>query len=578
MRIARLSSLLLAAACAASSLPAAAQPSAPTLDEALNAIRAYAPQALREQGAPGMAVAITDRTHTLAIVTAGLADVASSTPVTADTRFPIGSITKSMTALTVLEQHDEGHIDLNAPVTRYLPFWKLPGGSGILVHQLLSHTGGVPDDYSATGSQGYDLAQLRYAHTIFAPGTSWSYANDGYGTLGVLLENVTGHSWSDDVQRGVLEPLGMNRTSTVFDNRTLGDAATGYIFRDGDRVAVPPHDPLIAAPPMDFVDAAGSVISGPEDMARYMRLYLNEGKTANGTQLIAPASFAAMTSPDRLANGKPAGSPVTLLAEWPGLFSRYGYGLAIQDTDGDRLVAHTGGISGYTSCMQMNLTRGFAVIALSNLVEAPLHPCQIVKYAMAVLRAQQLGQPIPPAPTGPPIPAPVVTVADYLGTYTTADGSSVRVAHDENGMYLMDRGTRYRLVAQGGDLFWTDDPKLTIYAVAFERNAAKHVDGFTDGALFYAGEGYTGARAFSHPAAWDGLIGRYENTTFGGTQVTRVVIVKGKLTLDGLEPLRALADGTFRQDTTSIRFDTPFDGKMQRLWLDGVQLYRVDLP
>ena len=69
------------------------------MDDAIAAIKAYAPKALEQQGAPGMSVAITDRTHTIAIITQGMADIASNTPVSADTRFPIGSISKSMTAL-----------------------------------------------------------------------------------------------------------------------------------------------------------------------------------------------------------------------------------------------------------------------------------------------------------------------------------------------------------------------------------------------------------------------------------------------------------------------------------------------
>ncbi len=95
-----------------------------------------------------------------------------------------------------------------------------------------------------------------------------------------------------------------------------------------------------------------------------------------------------MTRPDRLADGKPAGATHPELAEGRPFYRQYGYGLSIFDDDGDHLIGHTGGVSGYTACMQINLTRGFGVIAFANLVEAPLHPCAIVLYAMRVLRAQ----------------------------------------------------------------------------------------------------------------------------------------------------------------------------------------------
>ena len=248
------------------------------------------------------------------------------------------------------------------------------------------------------------------------------------------------------------------------------------------------------------------------------------------------------------------------------------------DTNGDHLVGHTGGVSGYTACFQANLTRGFGVIALSNLVEAPLHPCAIVKYAMEVLRAQSLGQALPPPPAGPPIAPPKVAANDYVGTYRSSDGTGVVVANDNGTLALHDGAKSYQLVAQDQDMFWTDDPRFTIFYVAFERNKAKAVDGFTNGGAYYVNAQHTGATTFSHPAAWDRLVGRYETSIFGSPVVMRIVIVKGKLTTDGLNPLKANANGTFALGDSTVRFDTLFEGKMQRMWLDGADLYRIELP
>src|SRR5215469_7419278 len=98
---------------------------APSMDDAISAIAAFGPRALAEQGAPGMSVAITDRTHTIKILTFGYANLDSKAPVTEDTRFPIGSVSKSMTSLALLQLHDRGLIDLNAPVRKYLPWWSI---------------------------------------------------------------------------------------------------------------------------------------------------------------------------------------------------------------------------------------------------------------------------------------------------------------------------------------------------------------------------------------------------------------------------------------------------------------------
>ncbi len=582
MRLSRLLGLILTAVLVLDG-PAFAQtapPSgAPTIDDAIAAIKAYAPKALEQQGAPGMSVAITDRTHTIAIITVGMADVASKTPVSADTRFPIGSISKSMTALALLQLHDKGLVNLNARVQQYLPSWSIHSTGGpVLVHQLLSHTSGAPDDYTFQ-QYGFAIAALRDAHTLFPPGTAWSYSNDGFGTVGAIVANVSHDSWQSNVENHVFAPLGMENSFAVFNDRTLSaPTAMGYQFRDADYVASPPHPVLIPSPFVDFVDPAGSVISTPGDMAAYIRFYLSGGKAANGAQLLSPATFKAMTSADHFNNGEPDTAKHVELAEWPAFYHEYGYGLSVFNTNGDHLVGHTGGVSGYTACFQANLTRGFGAIALSNLVEAPLHPCAIVKYAMEVLRAQSLGQALPPPPAGPPIAPPKVNAADYAGTYRSADGPGVVVASDNGTLSLHDGAKSYQLVAQDKDIFWTDDPRFTIFYVVFERNAAKAVDGFTNASAYYVNGKHTGPTTFSHPAAWDRLVGRYENSIFGSAVVVRIVIVKGKLTTDGLNPLKANADGTYALGSSKVRFDTLFEGKMQRLWLDGADLYRIELP
>jgi D-alanyl-D-alanine carboxypeptidase len=556
--------------------PASAQ-TGPSIQAALDAIAAYAPSAMREQGTPGLSVAITDRTHTLRIITLGVANRETQAPVTAQTLFAVGSITKSMTALALLQLHDARRLDLNAPVQRYLPWFSIAsGGRPVLVHELLSHTAGFPDDYADEMGYEYDVAALRNAQTIFPPGTAWSYANDGYATLGAILAELDDRTWAGSLQARVFSPIGMSASSPVYTPEDMSDAATGYQFRDNDRPASL-QPVLVPSPSMDFVDPAGSVLSTPEDMARYMRFYLNGGRTADGTQLISAATFAAMTHADTLSNGKPAGSAGVELQEWPAFYTRYGYGLAIFDDGGDRLVGHTGGFSGYTACMQMNLTRGFGVIAFANLVEAPLHPCAIVRYAMAVLRAQSLGQALPPQPP-PPDLARVAHAADYAGTYTAADGNALRVAANGDHLELVDGGKPIALYPRGPNLFWADDPKYALFLLSFGRDRSGKVVEFTYGSQWYPNERYSGPRTFGHPAAWYALLGRYENTYDGQPAITRVVIVKNRLTLDGTDTLRPLPNGTFALGDSIVRFDSYAGSAPQRLSIDATHLYRVELP
>ena len=552
----------------------------PSMDDALRQIESYANQALQEQGAPGMSVAITDRQHTLRIITVGYANLDAKTAVTPSTRFPIGSITKGMTALSLMELHDAGRFDPARPVRDYLPWWSINSdGKTIYAHQLLSHTGGIPDDFSISPGYMYSVAALRDAHTIFTPGTSWSYSNDGLATTGAILESLDHKPWADSLQARVFDQLGMTSSSPIFTPQTLHDAALGYVFEDSN-IITPPNPTLVASQPGDFVDPAGSVISTPGDMAKYMRLILNRGVNDEGKRVLSPASYALWTTPDT-NNGKIAGQTEPELAEAPTMFDHYSFGLAEHQESGDTIVAHTGGIAGYSACMENDVTRGFGVIGLSNLVEAPLHPCAIVLYAIKVLQAQNAGQPLPP------IPAPkgnylqrtaVAKAADYAGTFTSPEGSTLTFTANGTTLSLQTPQGAKTLYPRGGNTFYVDDPRFTTLGLTFERNKAGKVDEVFSGSQWFASAAYAGPRTFSYPHAWDALTGRYESLgVWGVAAASRVYVFKGRLVLDGA-PLVAQKDGTFKAGTTTVRFDTPAAGKMQRIHEDGFELYRIDLP
>ncbi len=576
----RIAAGIAVAAAFSSIVPAiAAQP--PSMDDALRNIEAYAPQALQEQGAPGMSVAITDRRHTLRIITLGYANLEAKTPVTGSTRFPIGSISKGMTALALMELRDEGKFDPAKPVRTYLPWFSIhSGGKVVYAHQLLSHTAGFPDDFSIAPGYLYTVAALRNAHTIFNPGASWSYSNDGLATVGAIQAALDGKPWADSLQARVFDALGMAHSSAVFTPETLADAAYGYVFQDTNRIT-PPSPPLVYSLPGDYIDPAGSVISTPEDMAKYMRVILNQGVSDSGRRVVSPSSYALWTTPDS-TNGKVAGQVSPELEEAPQMYEHYAFGLAVHQENGDTIVGHTGGIAGYSACMENDVTRGFGVIAMSNLVEAPLHPCAIVLYAIKVLQAQGAGSPLPPLPPSMGNYLQRTNVPDaasYAGTYTAPDGSSVVVTTDGTSLKLQDPGGAKVLYPRGGATFYVDDPRFQIFGLSFSRSGKTGaMDQVTSGDLWYATPAYTGARSFSYPHAWNALIGRYESLGVWGTAAaSRVFVLKGHLMLDGA-PLTPRKDGGFTVGSTTIRFDTPAAGKMQRLWEDGFELYRIDLP
>jgi len=548
-----------------------------TTGSALDAIAAYAPRAMQEQGTPGLSVAITDRTRTLAVLTLGYANRDSRAAVTPATRFAIGSITKSMTALALMQLVDAGRLDVNAPVKRYLPWFAIRSlGGPILVRELLSHTAGLPDDFTVTPGGTFNVWALRDTTTLFAPDTAWAYSNNGFETAGDILAQIDRRSWANAVEARVMTPLGMSDSSPFFTPQELATAAVGYQFRDADRPAsIDP--PLVPSPAMDFVDAAGSVLSTPEDMARYMRFYLNDGVTPDGRRLISQRAFDQMTHAARFANGKPAGSAGTTLAEAPSFYRQYGFGLSVFDENGDHLIGHTGGISGYTACMQMNLSRGFGVIAFANLVEAPLHPCAIVLYAMHALRAASAGEAIP-SPPAPPDRARVANAAQYDGLYRTPSGATMTVASSGDRAFIVDGDTKIALYRRGSDAFWADDPRYAMFLLNFSRNAGGLVDELNYGSRWYVNARYRGPLTSAVPGRWQRIAGRYENTFWGAPFIVRVVVVKNHLTFDGTDALQPRKDGTFSIGSSIVRFDAFAGNRAQHMALDGLQLYRVDLP
>jgi CubicO group peptidase (beta-lactamase class C family) len=557
-------------------IPAAAQ-TAPTQAQALAVIRAFAPVAMERQGTPGLSVAITNAGGTIDVITLGYANVDAKTPVTPDTRFAIGSITKSMTALALMQLYDSRRLQLEAPVRDYLPWFRIDSnGAPILVHQVLSHTAGLPDDYSNQPAYRYNVASLAKARVLYEPGTSWSYSNDGYDTAGAMLSTIDRRPWGDSLQARVLNPIGMSATAPSFTPETLASAAVGYQWRDSDRPG-PLHPALAPSPVLDFVDPAGSVLATPEDMARYMRFFLNGGRTASGRQLISPQALAHMTHPDLLKDGKPAGAAQPEMAEAPDFYRQYGFGMFVEDDGGDRVIGHTGGVSGYTACMQMNLTRGFGVIAMANLVEAPLHPCAIVLYAMRVLRAQSLGQALPEPPPAPDL-RHVEKAEQYAGNYSSPSGKRFSIVATQNQLSLTDGKQTAAMYPRGDDTFWVDSNDFALFELNFGRDHGGRIVEANYGSDWYPNQRYTGARTFSYPASWDALVGRYENDFGGQSMVSRVVVVKNQLTLDGTDALTPRPNGTFALGSSIVRFDARAGIQPQRMWIDDSPLYRIELP
>ena len=192
---------------------------------------------------PGLAVVVVEGDQVILSQGYGYADREDGTPMTGDTPVAVGSTTKPMTALAVMQLVERGLVDLDTPVTTYLPDFRMADerSADITLRQLLSHTAGIPADETYDGAQDDGALERRVAGLADvplrrAPGTGFEYANDGYSVAGLVVQRVTGMPYEHYMAQAVFTPLGMERTTFDPTEAATWGWAHGYAKRRGGLV------------------------------------------------------------------------------------------------------------------------------------------------------------------------------------------------------------------------------------------------------------------------------------------------------------------------------------------------------
>jgi CubicO group peptidase (beta-lactamase class C family) len=279
----------------------------------------------------------------------GTADLEHEVPVTVETVFRLGSVTKQFTAAAVLRLVDQGKVSLDDPITKYLPDSPVRGRT-VSIRQLLNHTSGIRS-YTSLGPAYWrdtfrlDLPPERIAALTanlepdFEPGTNWLYNNSGFVILGLLIEKVSGQRYSTYLEREIFAPLGLRSTSYCDDVALVPHRARGY-DRSGKQLRN--TTPLSMSVPY----AAGSLCSTVLDLLAWRRA-LGDGK------VISPALYQEMIRPAVLTNG------------WR---TNYGFGLGRYRL-GDRgveVIRHGGTINGFQANLLYVPAADLIVAALAN--------------------------------------------------------------------------------------------------------------------------------------------------------------------------------------------------------------------
>lgn len=363
----------------------------------------YAALAAKEH-LPGLVYGIVLDGKLVHVHALGFANLETNAPAASDTRFRIASMTKSFVALAALKLRDQGKLQLDDPVTKYLPEFRamqLPTTDSpvLTVRMLMTMTTGLPED-NPWGDRQMALSNKALAQFVSnglsfsnAPGVGFEYSNLGFVMLGKLVTEVSGMRFQDYIQKQILLPLGMTNTSWEYDSVPANKLALGYhwlnkawqrepMLHDGDAAAM------------------GGLITTMDDFSRYVAFNLDAWPARDGAdngpvrrasvrEMHLPAAFSGLAGKATLVDGVTANPKVAF----------YGYGMNwSRDAQNVTIVGHSGGLPGFGSQFRFAPDHGIGVIAFTNLRYGPVYGPTSKVLNLLIERAQLPARAAAPAP------------------------------------------------------------------------------------------------------------------------------------------------------------------------------------
>jgi len=331
--------------------------------QVLPILEAWIAHTVMQQQLPGMALTVVHGDQPLWTRAFGYADVATKKPATPQTPYRIGSITKTFTALAILQLLEDRSLKLDDRVRDHLTTTALLARSvGVLdvtIRELLTHSSGLQRDLPGTWwTQPSFPAQFPdNFNAVYPAGTEWKYSNVGYALLGEVVAAASGGTWARHVEQRILDPLGMADTLAT-PHRDEARLATGYARPIAG-------EPLVPAPRMDFgaVSPAGSMVSTIEDMTRYLAFHLSGGGALLGAKLLREMH-----------------RPQWILDDWQ---SAWGLGMRVRRVDARVRVGHPGTAPGFAALMEFIPSLRLGVVALTNADDG--NPAAFCDYTLQLL-------------------------------------------------------------------------------------------------------------------------------------------------------------------------------------------------
>ena len=533
-----------AVALLAAAVPTMAESAAPAAAAATPAkedLRKLADAVLAESYAangPGAAVVVMQGGKIVYTGARGMADIAGGKPITPDTVFRLGSITKQFAAAVIVQLAQEGKLSLEDPLSKFLPDYPQPGASAT-VRQLLQHTSGIQDYTEMPGVMNPVstaiprttetlVALFRDAPAVSKPGEAWAYNNSGYVLLGAIIEKVTGKAWHEALEERITRPLGL----TSIRDGVAGEAANPAMAQGytGEASAAAAKSQYVH---MSAPGAAGSLIGTVGDLAKWAQA-LHHGKVVDA------AHYKLMITPTMLPDGSTR---------------PYGFGLGLDPLRGHPAIGHNGGIFGFeTDSIYIPEADLFIAVFLNS--DAPQTGTGVV---MRRIAAAAIGDPYPAfTRTAPDMAA----LEPFFGVYPIAGGGERRFYSKDGKLYTQRSGSRTLEVFAGGDnRFFYGPATLSWFALRRDADGTPVMDFAPNGETPLQTAKRSGpippeAAAITVPRA---VLERYAgNYALGPVTLTIAFTadgtgLTGQITGQPPIPLIPVAEGEFKADGVEAR-------------------------
>jgi D-alanyl-D-alanine carboxypeptidase len=374
----------------------------------------------------------------------GLASLEWGVPDDPVTVFPIGSISKQITAVAILRLVQEGRLSLDDPITKFFPDFP-DYFHTITIDHLMTHTSGIKS-YSAFPDyklwKGLDLPRDRIVRRLrdepleFNAGEHWAYTDSGFYLLGAILEKVYGKSYAEVIQEQIFDRLGMKNSSCDRPGRIVSRRAEGYLKHGQGFVRASSISPNVSY-------AAGALLSTVDDLALW-------SAALNGDSLVRRDLLQRAFTPYRLADGRS---------------TYYGYGWAINEYEGHQFVAHGGRISGYAAHILRVPDADVLVVVLSNSMDREPNP----DFLATKIASHLIGKPFDPVA----VAMPEGLARQYVGVYKSARGVTRSIVFDGGRLFVRYGKSRPQEIFFRGhdELFY----EYSLARLRFERDATGKV-------------------------------------------------------------------------------------------------------